>query len=147
MNDQLAPPAETGPPGPAPAPPAGAGRPLRRSRTDKVVAGVCGGLGRQFGVDPVLLRIAFVVLTLANGVGILLYVIAAVIMPAERPGELPPATRPADPGTGRVVVGAALVALGAVLLLDRFVPFTGELILPLIVIAIGVGVLRKGVWR
>ena len=146
MNDRLALPAGPGgSAGPPPAPEVGGGRPLRRSRTDKVIAGVCGGLGRQFGVDPVLLRIAFVVLTLANGVGILLYIIAAVVMPLERPGEPPAAARPVDPGSGRMIVGGALVALGAVLLIDRFVPVAGQLVLPLIVVVIGLAVLFKGV--
>jgi phage shock protein C len=41
-----------------------------------VLAGVCGGLGRYLGVDPILLRVAVVVLTLANGIGVIAYVIA-----------------------------------------------------------------------
>jgi phage shock protein C len=148
MNDRLTlPEAPGGGPGPTPAPPAGEGRPLRRSRTDKVLFGVCGGLGRQFGVDPVLLRIAFVVLTLANGVGILLYIIAAIVIPEERPGEPMVAVRPSDPGLGRMIVGGALVALGGLLLVDRFVPIAGQVFLPLIVVVIGLAVLLKGVQR
>lgn len=47
---------------------AGPRRPLRRSRQDKVLAGVCGGLGRYLGIDPVILRVLMVVLIFA-GVG------------------------------------------------------------------------------
>jgi phage shock protein C len=122
-------------------------RPLRRSRTNQVVAGVCGGLGQQLGIDPVLLRIAFVVLALANGVGIPLYVIAAIVIPEEPRGLPPVQGRPADPATGRVLVGVVLVGLGVVLLADRFVPVADRIFWPLIVIAIGLGILLKGVRR
>jgi len=44
-------------------------RRVRRSRNDRVFGGVCGGLGRNFGVDPVLLRIAAVALALSGGLG------------------------------------------------------------------------------
>jgi phage shock protein C len=44
---------------------------LRRSRDDRVIAGVCGGLGRYLQVDPVLLRIALVILTVSGGLGVL----------------------------------------------------------------------------
>jgi phage shock protein C len=49
---------------------------LRRSREDRVIAGVCGGLGRYLEVDPVLLRIALVILTVSGGLGVLLYLVA-----------------------------------------------------------------------
>jgi phage shock protein C len=42
---------------------------VRRSRSQRVIAGVCGGVGRYLGVDPVLLRIAFIILALAYGLG------------------------------------------------------------------------------
>ena len=47
-------------------------RPLRRSRQDKVLAGVCGGLARYLGIDPVVLRVLMVVLIFA-GVGVVAY--------------------------------------------------------------------------
>jgi len=46
-----------------------------------VIWGVCGGIAEYFKVDPVIVRLAFVVLVLINGVGILLYIILAIIMP------------------------------------------------------------------
>ncbi len=49
---------------------------LRRSVDDKMVAGVCGGLGSYFKTDPVWFRLAFVVVTLAGGAGILIYLVA-----------------------------------------------------------------------
>lgn len=56
---------------------------LFRSRTDKIIAGVCGGLGRYFDVDPVLVRIIFVVLAVVKGIGILLYILLAIAIPRE----------------------------------------------------------------
>ena len=52
-----------------------------RSRTDRKFAGVAGGLGRALGIDPVLLRVAFVVLTVFGGFGGLLYVIGWLLLP------------------------------------------------------------------
>ncbi|MBW7959351.1 MAG: PspC domain-containing protein [Anaerolineae bacterium] len=54
---------------------------LMRSETDKMIAGVCGGLAAYLGVDPVLVRLAFVILLLASGVGLGLYVILWIVMP------------------------------------------------------------------
>ncbi len=59
-------------------------RQWRRSRTNRMIAGVCGGLGNQFGLDPRLVRIGFVLLGLPGGApGILLYLILWVVMPEE----------------------------------------------------------------
>ncbi len=49
--------------------------------SDRIVAGVCHGLGDYFEVDPVVIRIVFVVLTAAGGVGLLAYLILWIIMP------------------------------------------------------------------
>ena len=56
---------------------------VRRSRSDRRVAGVAGGLGRHLDVDPVILRVAFVVLTFFGGVGLLLYVALWLLLPEE----------------------------------------------------------------
>ena len=58
-------------------------RRLERSRTDRVVAGVCGGLGDYFDIDPVIFRIAFVVLAFVGGAGFLLYPAAWLLLPEE----------------------------------------------------------------
>lgn len=58
-------------------------RQLRRSREERIVAGVAGGLGRYFDLPPIFFRAAFVVLALLGGAGILLYVAAALVMPDE----------------------------------------------------------------
>ena len=59
---------------------------LYRSRSEKMLAGVCGGLGEFTGIDPTLVRLGFVVLTLLGGQGFLLYLIMCVIVPPEPEG-------------------------------------------------------------
>ncbi len=59
---------------------------LYRSRKEKMLAGVCGGLAEYFDVDPSLVRLATVLLCLYAGTGLLVYIIAAIIIP-EAPFE------------------------------------------------------------
>ena len=54
---------------------------LYRSRDDRMIAGVCGGLGEYFSVDPVLVRLGFLLLALTTGVGFVAYLIMAVVVP------------------------------------------------------------------
>ncbi len=56
---------------------------LQRSRSDRMVAGVAGGLARYFDIHPAVFRVGFVVLTLLGGAGILIYAVAALVMPDE----------------------------------------------------------------
>ncbi|MCR5546993.1 MAG: PspC domain-containing protein [Lachnospiraceae bacterium] len=56
---------------------------LRRSTRDRVLAGVCGGFGHYFSIDPVLIRVAWVIFCLAGGSGLLAYIICAIIIPEE----------------------------------------------------------------
>ena len=133
------------PPGsPAPPPPP---RTVRRSRGDRVIAGVCAGLGRYLGIDPVLLRVAFIILALANGLGLIAYVVAWVAIPEE--GTDQPAAPPPEPRreTGRMVLGGSLVVLGLVLLLDRLAPNLDELFWPVAVVAVGVAIILMGLRR
>lgn len=58
-------------------------RKLYRSRTSRQLAGVCGGLGEYFGIDPTLVRVVFVIMALLGGPGILLYIILWLVMPEE----------------------------------------------------------------
>lgn len=58
-------------------------RRLHRSRRDKMIAGVCGGLGEFFDIDPVVWRLAFVVVTLLGGAGVVIYIVLAILMPQE----------------------------------------------------------------
>jgi len=54
---------------------------LYKSNTQKMVSGVCGGIAEYFDIDPTIVRILFVIFGFGGGSGILLYLLAAVIMP------------------------------------------------------------------
>jgi phage shock protein C len=56
-------------------------RKLYRSSTDRMIAGVCGGLAEYFGIDPTWVRIGAVVLILGAGCGLLIYIICAFVIP------------------------------------------------------------------
>jgi phage shock protein PspC (stress-responsive transcriptional regulator) len=81
-------------------------RRFERSSTDRIVGGVCGGLGRYFGIDSTLVRIAFVALTFLGGTGLVIYAAALLLVPQD--GETPPSpTSTRD----RVIVAGAAIAL------------------------------------
>jgi phage shock protein C len=59
---------------------------LYRSTTDKKLSGVCGGIAEYFGVDATLIRLAFVLLSLAGGPGLLVYIVLWAILPVDPNG-------------------------------------------------------------
>ena len=106
MSEQQGAPLPPSPPPPAPPPPSSPRR-LTRSTSDRVVWGVAGGLGRHFDLDPVLFRIAFVVLTLVGGSGILLYLTGWLLIPEDT----------AEQSVGqRVTGGSDVMKIGLVVL-------------------------------
>jgi phage shock protein C len=62
---------------------------LYRSRTERWLAGVCGGLGEYFGVDPTLVRVLFVLFALTFGSGFLIYLVLWIVIPLEPEGPGP----------------------------------------------------------
>ncbi len=93
---------------------------LRRSRTDRKLFGVAGGLGRYAGIDPLIFRILFVVLAIFGGSGILLYALAWLLVP-EDGEDLSEAQRLFGGRTsgsklGTVVAGVVVLILGLVLM-------------------------------
>lgn len=58
-------------------------RRLYRSQSNKMIAGVCSGIARYFNIDPTIVRIIFVILALAGGPGLLLYLILWLVIPSE----------------------------------------------------------------
>jgi phage shock protein PspC (stress-responsive transcriptional regulator) len=101
--------------GPDPTPPGGSARRFTRSRSDRVVAGVAGGLGRYFAIDPVLVRIAIVVLTFFGGAGALLYLAAILLVPNEDEAAATAASGapPPERNRGLVILGVILLVLVA----------------------------------
>jgi phage shock protein C len=79
---------------------------LMRSQNDKILAGVCGGLAAYLGIDATIVRLAFLLLIPASGLGLLVYFILAVIMPTEGSADL-------DDGTIRIKVDEVTTATGA----------------------------------
>ena len=60
---------------------------LYRSRQKRIIGGVAGGLGNYLNIDPVILRVLFVIITLINGLGLLLYIILWIVIPEGEQGE------------------------------------------------------------
>ena len=56
------------------------GKRLYRSKKDRMICGVCGGIANYFNIDPTLVRLAFVLIAMGAGSGILAYIIAAIIL-------------------------------------------------------------------
>ncbi|MBO4270478.1 PspC domain-containing protein [Microbispora triticiradicis] len=105
----------------APAPdPAGQPEPervLSRHRDGRVITGVCAGLGRYTGMDPVLFRVGFAVLVLASGIGVMLYVAAFLLMrrPDGGPGHLEQWTRRTFDAETVLALLAAVFAFGLII--------------------------------
>ena len=95
-------------------------RRLERSSSDKMLAGVCGGLGRYFDLNPTVFRVGFVVLTLLGGAGVLVYLAAALVMPGEGKerslAEQVLAERKERPWP---LIGLAIVGVALLVLLSR----------------------------
>ncbi len=135
---------------PPPPPPAGdpvGPRLLRRSRSDRVVAGVGGGLGNYFGLDPVVFRILFVILAIFGGSGVLLYFIAWLVIAKEGYDESR-AVRSlrGTPPQRRGLLLALLVVAGILILTGGLVwwPLFGigdGIAVPLLLVAAGVALL------
>ena len=135
---------------------------LERSRANRVISGVCGGIAEYLDIDATFVRVVMVILAFPFGIGILIYFVLLFLMP--NPGEATPFVRPAGtdqpadpanpvtPVAARVVdpmvverrrngIGLLLVALGVVFLLGnvgafRFIDW--RYIWPLVLIALGV---------
>ncbi len=69
---------------------------LYKSTTDKKVAGVCGGLAEALGLDPSIIRIVWAVVSLFYGFGVILYIIAAIVLPEGKPQEYTRKTQQSD---------------------------------------------------
>ena len=118
---------------------------LYRSKKDSIIAGVCGGLGEYFGIDPVILRIVAVILVLASGIGLLAYIIAWIAIPQRKDEE---EVVEKKGGANKYLPGIILVIVGLVFLLNNILPwFRFEIIASLILIALGIAILVKTLGR
>jgi phage shock protein C len=102
FDDTFANTGQPGQPAAQPAPAAPARRTFRRSRTDRMLAGLCGGLAETLGVDATLLRVAMVALTvLSSGSGAIIYLVCWLVVPETDPAG------PAGTGTAAGTTTAA----------------------------------------
>ena len=134
---------------------------LYRSRRFRVFGGVAGGLAQYFNIDPVLVRVLFVIITIMHGFGILLYIILWIVVP-EEPFELAYKvnTEPSDPNispesansvytppvktneTGRIIAGVVLIGIGLIFFADRIIPsFDLGDVFPIAIVLVGVALI------
>lgn len=107
---------------------------LTRSTEDKVLGGLAGGLGRYFGIDPVVFRIAFVVLTLAGGSGILLYLLGWLMIPDDAGAN---ALKRFGSERNQKLAAAVLAGAGALILLDNLTGSNDGIPLGLVLVGMG----------
>jgi phage shock protein PspC (stress-responsive transcriptional regulator) len=141
---------------------------LTRSRRERMIGGVAGGMGQYLGVDPTWMRIAWVVIGFAtNGAGILVYLLLMFVIPEEDRTDADAAASPAgsadpasptfgsrnlnippiDSGQGALIVGGILVAVGAWALLGQYVDLDWRRIWPIGLVVAGLLVIVASVAR
>jgi phage shock protein PspC (stress-responsive transcriptional regulator) len=125
---------------------------LYRSRTDSTIGGVCGGLGDYFNVDPTFIRIVAVLLVFADGIGILAYILAWIIIPQEPVGEVEVVEdgQPTTPkkreyaGWNKYIPGGILIGVGVYFILrENFWWWHIERYWPLLIIFVGLFLLLR----
>lgn len=138
---------------------------LYRSRTDRMVSGVCGGLAQYFSIDVTLVRLVFLLLLVFGGGGFLIYIVLAIIVPEEgttagtsqeviqsnaqdfasRARELGqgfgPGSTSAGNRQGALLVGGVLIAVGILFLVQNILRINFSQFWPLLLIVIGVALL------
>ncbi len=137
---------------------------LYRSRTNRIIFGVCGGLGEYFGIDPIIFRLIFIALTFGGGAGILLYIIMALLVPNEPLGGQSAETDSGAPDlkkqaedlvselkekegwhNRRTWIGIIIIIFGLLLLFNQLFPrhfFNWGVFWAAFIIALGIVVLR-----
>lgn len=134
---------------------------LVRSENEQMIAGVCGGLAQYLGVDPVLVRLAFLLLIPAGGIGVPLYFILMIIMPSESDVDMSKSEiveknieglgdtisssveRSRQHPNGPVIAAALLIIIGIYFLLENFGLISGSIIWPLALILLGIFLLVR----
>jgi phage shock protein C len=149
---------------------------LYRSRTDRFIGGVCGGVGRYLGIDPTIVRLIFLVLLFTQGIGFILYIILWILLPVEggavtasgsvgeRVGEgmrgvgedIRQIAQTPHPQAG-LWFGLGLIVLGVILFAGRLAEMFGlqwltnwinwSTLWPILIIALGVALILRGTRR
>lgn len=136
---------------------------LYKSRENRALCGVCGGIGEYFDIDPVIIRLLVVVFTLCGGAGLIGYIIAAIIIPerdkltgSNAYNETYGGQETSEDGisgdypvkksgrSGTLTLGIIMIALAAFIVLRSFVPWIpGEAVAAVILICAGVYFITK----
>lgn len=137
---------------------------LFRSRTNKKIAGVCGGIAEYFNIDPTIVRLIWLLFSFTYGIGFLAYLVAVIVIPEARTdnseyhqgpnhGESQQAWNSEahkensrhDNSKAMLILGIALVVVGGILLINLYIPWINwHYLWPLIIIGIGVLVILRG---
>jgi len=125
-------------------------RRLYKSRADRMLDGVCGGVAEYFSLDSTLVRLAWVLLTLVGGMGVLLYLAAMIVMPVNRDATVVPPVAARE--RNAKFWGILLVAVGAVWFMGnlglplwhRWWGLAWDIVLPVMLILAGVAFLFGG---
>ncbi|MFA6043156.1 MAG: PspC domain-containing protein [Patescibacteria group bacterium] len=131
---------------------------LYRSKTNRVIAGVAGGLGEYFAIDPVIFRVLFVALAFAGGSGLLLYIIGMLVIP-EASGVTTAQSEVVIDKEGKVqntaqgwlvdrrnLIGLLIVVVGIIALLNQVAPlhwFRWDFFWPIVIIIVGAYLIMK----
>lgn len=121
-------------------------RRLYRSGSDRVIAGVSGGLGEYFNLDPVWFRIGFVVLALGGGSGLLIYLLMWLVIPQAPEGYSAPITGRGSLA-GAAVVGVVFVIIGTIALVNSISPWMGQYVWPVVFLLGGMALILGGLNR
>ncbi len=137
---------------------------LMRSESDKIFAGVCGGIAAYLGVDAIFVRLAFILLIFASGIGVILYLALMILMPKEEGGDLTSAQtvknnfeqfgndvssgmkRARQHPQGPTIAAGLMILLGVYFLFNNLGLLgwlDGDIIWPMAIIALGVYIFAK----
>ncbi len=118
---------------------------IYRSSTDKIIWGVCGGLGEYFQIDSVIVRILFILMLFADGTGFFLYIILAIMMPSS--SKKTDIIKNEDNSKFRIFLGILLaivglnIMLGSVFNFNIFSFIDWKIVLSLLLILIGIKII------
>ena len=119
---------------------------LYRSVSNRVIAGVCGGIGEYFEIDPVIIRVLFVVAALGGGFGVLMYIVLWIVIPEYGTHAAPVAhtTPQHDDARSRNTLAWVLLVFGVAMLFNNFFPRIDLFRLwPLVLIIAAVSLLKR----
>ena len=143
---------------------------IHKSRSDRMLFGVAGGLAEYFDIDPVLVRVGWVLLTIATGgIGLLVYIVMAIVTPegsrhvpkstladsgiddtSEAADEVDTDERPSRRHTARNVLAVGLIVVGSIILLHNLGVFGSirwDIVWPVTIVVLGLTILIPSIRR